>query len=189
MFMKRVINIKAMCVIALIMLIGNVAVYAQDYIALNTNSCVRTRPTVKSPAVEGQWGVMVFSKGEVMRVLGESGEWYHIVISGYGNTKGYVMKKFCTTDFGKLPDVLPEAEGEHAVSVTKDNGGSYWLKYTCDNDRQPVKGVWQGNMLVFSYTMKQMYGKDYMGDDYMDVAASYAVIDGKVYAKEYTRTD
>lgn len=36
--------------------------------------------------------------------------------------------------------------------------------------------------------MKQMFGADYGGDDYMDVAASYVVIDGKVYAKEYTRT-
>lgn len=173
----------------LVMLMGSVGVYAQDYIALATDSRVRTRPTVKSPAVEGEWGALVLSKGEVHRVIGKSGEWYHIVISGFHNTEGYVMKKYCVTEFGKLPDVLPEAEGESSVSVTKDGDGIWWLRYAYDESGWVVKGLWNGNMLLFPYTKKERFGNDYDGDDYVDVAASYVVIGGKVYAREYTRTD
>lgn len=187
--MKYIEILKLRCITVFIMFLGSVSVLSQDYVALNTNSRVRTSPTVKSDAVEGQWGYLVLSKGEVHRVIGESGDWYHIVISGFNNTKGYVMKKFCISACGKLPDNLPAAEGEQTVSVTKGNDGIFWLKYQYDDSRTPVKGVWHNGILLFPYTMKQMFGADYGGDNYMDVAASYVVIDGKVYAKEYTRTD
>ena len=187
--MKDMKSLKLRLITAFLMLIGSVPVLSQNYVALNTNSRVRTRPTVKSDAVEGQWGSLLLSKGEVHRVIGESGDWYHIVISGFNNTKGYVMKKFCMSACGKLPDVLPAAEGERTVTVTKDNDGTFWLKYQYDDGRVPVRGVWQNGILLFPYTMKQMFGADYAGNDYMDIAASYVVIDGKVYAKEYTRTD
>lgn len=72
--MKYIEILKLRCITVFIMFLGSVSVLSQDYVALNTNSRVRTSPTVKSDAVEGQWGYLVLSKGEVHRVIGESGD-------------------------------------------------------------------------------------------------------------------
>ena len=52
--MKDMKSLKLKFITAFLMLIGSVPVLSQNYVALNTNSRVRTRPTVKSDAVEGQ---------------------------------------------------------------------------------------------------------------------------------------
>lgn len=186
---QRIKECKRVCLMAVIMLLGGLSVCAQDYVALTANSRVRTRPTVKSPAVEGQWGEMVLQKGEVLRVVGESGEWYNVIISGYYNTKGYVMKKFCTAECAPLPAVLPKAEGEESVSVIMEVNGNYWLKHDYNESLPLLKGVLSGNMLIFPYTRKQLYGDDYVGENTTDIKASFVNIGGTVYAREYTRND
>lgn len=177
-------------VLLFLLSVCNVLAFAGEYVVLNTNMYVRTKPTVKSNAVEGQWGNLLLSKGEVHRVIGESGEWYHIVISGFNNTQGYIMKKYCLSDGDQLPSSLPNPEGEETVIVSRDNDGVYWLKKDVYYNSKPLlKGVWQGNILVFPYTMKQYWGNDYQLEDYLELAASYVILNGQMYAIEYTRTD
>lgn len=112
--MKKLIVVIAL--IAAILLPSAINAQTQSsigkgYYAVTTKIKVRTRPTTSSPVLEEvgpecDTFPFYFNRGDVVKVLENSGEWVKIAIyteTSNGNDYGFVMKKFLT-----VPDQLPD---------------------------------------------------------------------------------
>lgn len=150
--MKKLIVVIAL--IAAILLPSAINAQTQSsigkgYYAVTTKIKVRTRPTTSSPVLEEvgpecDTFPFYFNRGDVVKVLENSGEWVKIAIyteTSNGNDYGFVMKKFLT-----VPDQLPDGWWKKSYSnpayITMEGIEKRIIRKTkcsCDLERNVLK--------------------------------------------------